>query len=106
MAALYLGYKGVKFVAGKIGNIKTDFSLSDKISGFSEYVSDKTKDSVIAHPISVPKERKAREDAMIINHLNSLGIRTNETRGRSCMVQIDRKTCLEIAKNKAEKTEV
>lgn len=105
MAALYLGYKGVKFAAGKIGNIKTDFSLSDKLSDFSEYVSDKTKDSVIAHPIRVPKKRRAKEDAMIINHLNSLGIRTNETRRGSCMVQIDRKTCLEIAKNKAEKTE-
>lgn len=122
IVSLYLGYKGIKHVANKtkkmnidfspisnfIGNVaeKIDFSpILDRISGFEEYLSEKTKDSIIVHPIKVPKERKAEEEALVIDHLESLGIRTNETRPSSCLLQIDSKKCAEIARAKLEKGE-
>ncbi len=117
IVSLYLGYKGIKHVANKtkkmnidfspisnfIGNVaeKIDFSpILDRISDFEEYLSEKTKDSIIVHPIKVPKERKAEEEALVIDHLESLGIRTNETRPSSCLLQIDKKKCAEIARAK------
>lgn len=88
LGSLFLLYKGRKQLSKRI---KT--------------VAEKTKDSPIVHPIRVRRERRAKEDEMLVNLFKSHKIKTNETRPSSCLFQYDRKTCLEKAKSTEQKEE-
>lgn len=90
VAGSYLLYRG----------IKAGFPLL--VRGF-DYAAEKTKDSPIVHPIRTSRKKRAEEDALLVGHLKSLGIKTNDTRPSSCLFQIDEDACLKIARANLEK---
>ena len=55
-------------------------------------------DGYIEKKLEDEKIKKEEEDQLIEDHFESLGIRTNVSRGGSCLLQYDRKECLTKAK--------
>ena len=65
-------------------------------------VREATRNSPVIHPIKMHAEKKRREDEELANYFRSHGIRSNETRSQSCMLQYNRGQCLDNIRKKGE----
>lgn len=85
LTSLYLGYKGF-----------------GRLCKLYNYAAEKTKDSPILHPLKAREKKMREETELLKGHFKKLGIKSNITRGPSCLFQYDEKKCLEIERGESK----